>query len=339
MIKIQLSDKQRVEIDNIMNEYINREVFQFKLKELIELLKDSNCTKTATLLEEKIQNNSLFLLHSYESFVSIKGEFEKAIGEDPVSDKNIIKLLESGHAKKEKRKNEEQDEKQNKEKICGFADLYKNFSDTDKAYKILETLGVKVCPYCNRQYTFTVKEKGKEGKEGKKARPQFDHFFAKSDYPYFALSIYNLIPSCPACNQGKNNTSYEKFLYPFEESFEDKEIFFQVSNICEKLLKQGKLDIELVSMGDHDEIIKQYNDSFKINLLYNEHSENVSELLYKNYVFNEDTIESIYHSYSELFNSQSELKQLIFGNCEPDNFNQRPLSKLTYDVMRQLNDK
>ena len=105
------------------------------------------------------------------------------------------------------------------------------------------------------------------------------------------------------------------------------------------MLKQEEIIVKLEPVENHKDLIKQYNDSFKIKLLYEQHSDYISELLYKNYIFNDEAIESIYRSYKELFNSPSELKQLILGNYEPDNFNQRPLSKLTKDIIQQLVQK
>src|SRR5690606_37151236 len=65
---------------------------------------------------------------------------------------------------------------------------YEEIFYNKKVGKWLSTeLNVKTCPYCNRQYTFTI-EKGT-----KNIRPEFDHFHSKSEFPYLALSFYNLI--------------------------------------------------------------------------------------------------------------------------------------------------
>ena len=71
-----------------------------------------------------------------------------------------------------------------------FERVYTNFSNRKFGYQWAEKLGVTVCPYCNRSYIFTVKKDARNGK----ARPQYDHFFPKSIYPYLAVSMYNLIP-------------------------------------------------------------------------------------------------------------------------------------------------
>jgi len=80
---------------------------------------------------------------------------------------------------------------------------YENFFSKGKnsygysAYDFVLKLGLKTCPYCNRNYTFVVK-KGK-------LRPEIDHFYPKTIYPYLAVNFFNLIPSCQTCNKTKSN--------------------------------------------------------------------------------------------------------------------------------------
>ncbi len=52
------------------------------------------------------------------------------------------------------------------------------------------------------------------------AKFQFDHFYPKDKYPYFSLSLYNLIPSCANCNHRKRNTEMDirKHFHPFYNS-------------------------------------------------------------------------------------------------------------------------
>ena len=100
---------------------------------------------------------------------------------------------------------------------------YNNY-DTWGAYALAQDLKVKVCPYCNRQYTFTVNKKKNLGG----TRPEFDHFFDKARYPYLSLSFYNLIPSCHICNsnlKGTKEFSLVKNIHPYVNDFENVKIF------------------------------------------------------------------------------------------------------------------
>jgi hypothetical protein len=54
----------------------------------------------------------------------------------------------------------------------------------------------KVCPYCHLNPAKTQKKDS----EHKGYRFQLDHFIARTDYPFLALSLGNLVPSCGDCN-------------------------------------------------------------------------------------------------------------------------------------------
>ncbi|MBC3863747.1 hypothetical protein H8K32_16695 [Undibacterium jejuense] len=73
------------------------------------------------------------------------------------------------------------------------------------------------CPYCN--YTRLDVTKC----EKKKAYLDLDHFFLKSKHPFFALSFFNLVPSCHSCNstdRGVTDFSLDTHINPFYESFD-----------------------------------------------------------------------------------------------------------------------
>jgi len=76
------------------------------------------------------------------------------------------------------------------------------------AYDFVEKLALDTCPYCNRNYTFVVK-KGK-------LRPEIDHFYPKTIYPYLAVNFFNLIPSCQTCNKTKSNDINFNWLSPYD---------------------------------------------------------------------------------------------------------------------------
>ena len=311
MIRINLTDDQRAEIEKLMSKDMDDHLYT-AIEEIEKYLNDKKFLKTAELINTKEKINDICLLKNKSALLGFQKKFKKAFEED-TKDKSSSSVEEINKHLQEK-----------------YEKIYKNFSNRNVAFEILKVIQVNVCPYCNRQYTFTVKGK---------IRPEFDHFYPKLDYPYLAISIYNLVPSCGLCNKGKSNIISKNFLYPYEESFEDKEIYFEIPNVVGNLLKQEKIDVKLKSEKNYEDLIKQYNDSFKIEFLYKQHSDYISELLYKNYIFNDEAIESIYSSYDELFESPSELKQLILGNYESRNFLQRPLSKLTNDIMCQINSK
>lgn len=81
------------------------------------------------------------------------------------------------------------------------------------AYKLCENADTTTCPYCNLNYCETLLEDNQG-----QLRPELDHFFDKASYPLFAISLYNLIPSCTECNSRlKGSTDFVKnlHLHPF----------------------------------------------------------------------------------------------------------------------------
>ena len=126
----------------------------------------------------------------------------------------------------------------------------KRWQTKNTAYWLQQQLGVKVCPYCNRMYTTTL-----FGKD--KIRPDFDHFYPQSEYAYFSVSLFNLIPSCSMCNKKKGANAeifYKKgknvsIIYPYDESFDEpqRRISFRVIPSKKEVMmgQSDKFSIEL----------------------------------------------------------------------------------------------
>lgn len=90
------------------------------------------------------------------------------------------------------------------------------------AYTFVIMLGLRVCPYCNEQYIApTLCRNGR-------VRGDLDHFLPKERYPFFALSIYNLVPCCKFCNsslKGTKTFNNTATVTPYEVSYDDCFIF------------------------------------------------------------------------------------------------------------------
>lgn len=116
---------------------------------------------------------------------------------------------------------------------------YRNFGHNQAEWspnEFIKRLNIRVCPYCNRQYITSV-----VSKEHKIERTDLDHFLPKSIYPYFSMSLYNLIPCCKFCNQ-----SLKK----------DIDFDFNVSNpYCDDYNKQMTFQLKFAQThhNEHDE--------------------------------------------------------------------------------------
>lgn len=207
---------------------------------------------------------------------------------------------------------------------------YKRMCKED-GYWLAKELNVNTCPYCNRQYTFTIDKQ-------KKIRPQFDHFLSKSNNPHLALSFYNLIPCCPTCNHIKSDNA-TVILYPYTEGFDDK-CRFQVNHI-DFILNNDKIKLQLDTIAHGDELFiekcKNSIETFALKELYEQHSDYIEEMVVKAYSYNEDYYKGIVDNFSRIGKNNNEIHRLIFGNYVDRASNEkRPLSKLTSDLLEQM---
>ncbi|PEA18099.1 HNH nuclease [Bacillus cereus] len=216
-----------------------------------------------------------------------------------------------------------------------FEKLYTNFTKRVWSKSLLEKLNVRVCPYCNRQYTFTLANAG--------IRPQFDHFFPKSLYSYLSVSLYNLIPSCSICNSKKHALDTYKYdlYYPYEDEF-GSNVIFQTSPINNDFSywtgTNNSFDIKVKCTDEKQSSkVKNLNDYLKIELLYKEHKDYVRDIIRNAVIYNDSRIDELLEQFPDLFQSKNEVIHLIFmSNINKESWDKRPLSKLTHDIYEEF---
>lgn len=226
----------------------------------------------------------------------------------------------------------------------GFHRLYYNFTQRKRGKEWADLIGVRVCPYCNRSYIFTLKKSG--------VRPQYDHYFPKSAYPYLAVSMYNLIPCCAVCNTAKSSfntydkiTGKEIFMYPYKDEY-GYEVSFQTSYEGDFRCWLGASDkfslaVKPVTAASEDLKRKLNNTSKELHLseLYEKHKDYVKDIISRTYIYNDDYIQSLLAGYPEIFQSTGEVKNFVYMNyLEKENWGNRILAKLTFDIMREFTD-
>ena len=209
-----------------------------------------------------------------------------------------------------------------------FEKEYNNWGKREKeygAYRFVNTLGLKTCPYCNRNYTFVVDE------EKGKLRPEIDHFYPKSIYPFLAMSFYNLIPSCPICNHTKSSRVSENLINPYDVKNDDFEFTYKPVDISFSYIENTKYNMDSfeIEFKKNNENI----DIFKLDELYKQHKDIVADLLMKKAYYPKSYIEEL-----EKFGfSEDEIYRYLFCNYKKDeDLHKRPLSKLTKDILEQL---
>ena len=104
---------------------------------------------------------------------------------------------------------------------------YKEFRGSEFCKELFLKIGFNstTCPYCNDNKLNIIELKRNSSLKTKlKAYLDLDHFYAKSKYPFFALSFFNLIPTCHDCNSiDKSDKLFtiETHIHPYCESFDD----------------------------------------------------------------------------------------------------------------------
>lgn len=317
MIKIPLNNEKRQFIEKKYWEIIEKRT---KIIKNFETRQD-DIKECNPKLEEFLYNNNKFCKERLKSIVLANKEA-------------MLNYIEKFNIKSDSKSFEK-----NKKLIQSFFD-YSRITRRNEFYDILNEINVSVCPYCNRQYTFTVK------RNHTKIKPSLDHYYPKSIYPFLALSIWNLIPCCSSCNLAKSNkdTVDNPILYPYEEEFGEK-INFDIQ--CSKESDFVKF---IYGLEDSFEVIIDKNnlslaqrnhiDFLHLIELYNGHKSYIQNIIKKNYINSEDYINTLYKCYPQLFNTIDDVKNLIYATTvEKENWVHYPLSKLTRDILATFDEE
>lgn len=211
--------------------------------------------------------------------------------------------------------------------------LYRIFVEYgyDKIDKLefIQNINLGSCPYCNRNYIFTVNRKGS-------VKPEIDHFYPKSIYPYLAVSYFNLIPSCPTCNGfGAKEDKDTFFVYPifnpYEIKFDDFKFSITPKNIHFFAVEKEKYNFdnfEIELFGN-----KANLELFRLEELYKQHKDIVLELLIKRAYYPKSYIEEL----KDFGFSEDEIYRYLLSNYKKDeDLHKRPLSKLIKDISEEL---
>lgn len=201
--------------------------------------------------------------------------------------------------------------------------------------RVIEHSGIEVCPYCNRQYIDVYKKKGKKYT----AIAQLDHHYPKETFPLYGLTLYNFVPSCASCNQGKS-TSYKDVIYPFSKTadIENEQPYFK--------LKTENLDdllgrtLPKIEYAFNDQTKTDHANFFHHKNMYENHRLFVQRLLRAQRLDNERYRQGINEIFKEAkipHLKPNDLKELLYGfNGSDEELLQKPLSKLARDLIPNL---
>lgn len=237
-------------------------------------------------------------------------------------------------------------------KILNYEGIFDD-SSKRRAFELSKNIGTQTCCYCNRQYTFTVEHthpkqdkqgiwtiNGAKNKDDRIARPAFDHWFPKSQYPLLSLSLYNLIPSCHICNssaKGSAPVNLKDYIHPYVHHPGHPDIKFKA---IPSLYPSQKwtISIERPIGTAEDNTVKL----FCLDDIYKLHDQlEVKDIMdfkdnypegYITDMMNRLKAESI-----SSYLTQKDIFRMLFGiEYEEDKVLQRPLGKMKRDLIEEL---
>lgn len=218
------------------------------------------------------------------------------------------------------------------QKIFSYEFFAKKSKHSYDAYELAANLDIRTCTYCNRQYTSTViSEKGI-----KLTRPQFDHWYPKTKFPFLALSFYNLIPSCSTCNGSiKRDEIFrtDSHLHPYLRFVDENDFKFSYEH---SIKSRNGIKVKLIYPSD-DIIVKRTMKSLKIEEIYNAHTDEIKDLIKLRKMYSDRYLSILSkNTYKGLKMGKEELYLLAFGtHFNEKNFSKRPLSKKK-DLLKEL---
>lgn len=194
----------------------------------------------------------------------------------------------------------------------------------------INNIGMDTCPYCNRNYIYSLSK-------NRSIKPQIDHFYPKSKYPFFGVSYYNLIPSCETCNglnaKGSLDPVSIGLSNPYLLNAGDFKISYDIKKIStmNPLTDKSSINVKFVKC------LPGHNVAFNLDKFYAMHSDHVLELIIKSKLKYAQPYRDYLNSYTGLKFSHSEIDRLILGSYSKDeDIHKRPLAKLYQDIGREL---
>ena len=291
----------------------------------------------------------------------LKWAAETLLCEEKTSDKERLEQMEDFVRESFGYKNFENGNFQEKKNIGEKRRLW-------NAYAFTTQIRADVCPYCGRQYTFTLGD----GDEEKNGRPQIDHYIPEAEYPFLSCSLFNFIPSCASCNHQKSDkynskkVEWRNIPYPYEDFdaiskrggkklYDDVKFkaFYQfLKNDDEKITDKLCYGIKLRENGAKlTGELKNADEAFHLEDLYNMHDLELEDLFARYRIYNKSRLKnvltvihsarntSITRQSKAMISAEScRLKKVILGFPLGNGDRQYPLKKFKEDIVKQLDD-
>lgn len=212
------------------------------------------------------------------------------------------------------------------EKINSY--MIQNFIYTDSR-------GLLVCPYCNRNYINT-----RERTLG----AEMDHFYNKKEYPMFAISLYNFIPSCSICNRIKGTKTLKINPYLRNDTQKVKFDLTRIENpndyIDYQIEIKRDLDGNLHTLEETEDLKNDLINILKLDEAYKVHNIEVREMVNREREYNEKYREDLKNMFSgQGIEIDKKIDALIYGDIifvSEDDLINKSLGKFKKDAYEKI---
>jgi hypothetical protein len=205
--------------------------------------------------------------------------------------------------------------------------------------RYFQQLGIKTCVYCNAQLAVSVKKGAVKKKQTVKAKFQVDHYWPKSEYPSFGVSLYNLYPACANCNISKSTSKVDFVLYDDKRSASSRFRFVLDPGIIGKYLTNRKAD-EITFTFHEPKAAKNcesFQKTFDIQGIYDTQKDVAEELILKGEIYSPSYKLFLSTNFRTVLSSTDIANRIILGNYTHEkDIHKRPMAKFNLDLARQI---
>lgn len=245
-----------------------------------------------------------------------------------------------------------EEKKQNCVKHIRYILGYQNFSGSsriktrdDRPWSretFMDEIGIKVCPYCNRQY-ITSYSVSPEGKRIRKTTTDTDHYYPVSKFPFLSMNIHNMVPSCQICNSrlklDKVSCKRDAHLYPYMDPSSSLEFQIPFSDVPQ-LYAFSEEDIHICLKGSEgvEKRAEQSKKIFRLEEVYETHRDIVYRLKNEIRDYSREEYNKIFcENYTDLFGGYDRFIEVLHPFLAEDEKN-TPLTKMKKDIYFYLKE-
>lgn len=314
----------KIVIDSTIEGYADEYYAELKAKSIISRIESALDDLVSEVQDTKDGRYAKFLNH-------IKANLETIIKKHPKDYQSLIDEFEKFHCSLRMKKWHPKNKLSFAERIVD-ALSYKSIRKSIFP-KYIKKLQIKTCVYCNTQYAITTGEDSDMS-----AYYELDHAWPKAEYPFLAISFFNLQPCCGPCNKRKSNTGQPYTIYAEQPT--PSSVNFRIDEASLALYDMSHNENDLkIKLSVQDSNLELLYNRIGVPNLYSKLNDEAEELVWKKKIYNHSYIRQLTNTYNNIFRRYSiDFYRLLFGMyIEEENVYARPLTKMKQDIARQLN--